>query len=127
MKKTFPLTLPGRHPDRVRDALKHEIRQYLKRERRKPLAEGVDFLDFDCRFGLTADDAQTTDLQELIRQIDAAATSGASQVYVELLAKPGVRTPRPPRAEADADADVEATALPEDVHPTSVADQGDKA
>ncbi|MEO8542847.1 MAG: DUF6172 family protein [Burkholderiaceae bacterium] len=103
MKKTFPLTLPGRHPDRVREALKHEIRQYLRRERRKPLAEGVDFLDFDCRFGLSADDADTTSLQELMHQIDAAATSGATHVYVELLAKPGQRTARPPAAESVAD------------------------
>ena len=123
MKKTFPLTRPGRHPDRVRDALKHEIRQYLKRERRKPLADGVDFLDFDCRFGRTADDAQTTDLQQLIRQIDAAATSGASQVYVELLAKPGVRPPRPPRAEADAEAEADRPAPTDSTRPDAAADQ----
>ena len=53
MKKTFPLTQPKLHPDRVLDAVKHEIRKYLKRERRKPLPEGVELLDFDCRFGLT--------------------------------------------------------------------------
>jgi len=95
MKKTFPLTLASRHPDRVLDALKHEIRQYLKRERRKPVPEGVDFLDFDCRFGLTEDSADATTEQELTRQIDAAAAQGATHVYVEILAKPGQRKPRP--------------------------------
>lgn len=95
MKKTFPLTLAGRHPDRVRDALKHEIRQYLKRERRKPLLEGVDFQDFDCRFGLTEDSAETTTEQALARQIDTAAAQGATHVYVEILAKPGHKKPRP--------------------------------
>lgn len=109
MKKTFPLTQPKLHPDRVLDAVKHEIRKYLKRERRKPLPEGVEFLDFDCRFGLTEVSAETTPLPDLVRQIDAAATSGATHVYVELLSKPGQRPPRPEPAQAggatDADAD----------------------
>ena len=34
MRKTFPLTAEGKHPDRLLDATKHEIRKYLKRERR---------------------------------------------------------------------------------------------
>jgi Family of unknown function (DUF6172) len=101
MKKTYPLTAAGRHPDRVLDAVKHDIRKYLKRERRRPLPEGVDFLDFDCRFGLDAHTATTTALSALISLVDTAARDGASQVYVELLAKPGQRKPRPPR---DADA-----------------------
>jgi hypothetical protein len=29
MKKTFPLQYEGRHPDRVLDALKHELRRYM--------------------------------------------------------------------------------------------------
>jgi hypothetical protein len=112
MKKTFPLTLAGRHPDRVLEALKHEIRQYLKRERRKPLPEGVDFQDFDCRFGLTEDSAETTTEQELIRQIDAAAAQGATHVYVEILAKPGHRKPRPVPDDAAAPADASDAAQP---------------
>lgn len=108
MKKTFPLTQPKLHPDRVLDALKHEIRKYLKRERGKPLSEGVEFLDFDCRFGLTEDNAETLPLPDLMTQIDAAATSGATHVYVELLSKPGQRPPRPATADASGDAGVAA-------------------
>ncbi len=103
MKKTFALTAPGRHPDRVLDAVKHEIRKYLRRERRRALPEGVDFLDFDCRFGRDADSAQTVQLSELIALVDAAAREGATQVYAEILAKPGHRTPRPRTDEARAD------------------------
>jgi hypothetical protein len=98
MKKTYPLAVEGRHPDRVLDAVKHDIRRYLKRERRRPLPEGVDFLDFDCRFGRDAQSAQTAELSALIGLVDAAARDGATQVYVELLARPGQRKPRPPRA-----------------------------
>ncbi len=112
MKKTFPLTLAGRHPDRVLDALKHEVRQYLKRERRKQLPEGVDFFDFDCRFGLTEDSAEITTEQELTRQIDAAAAQGATHVYVEILAKPGHRKPRPVTDDAALPADAGDAALP---------------
>jgi len=126
MKKTFPLTLPGRHPDRVLDALKHEIRKYLKRERRRPLPEGVDFLDFDCRFGPTADSAETTTLQALMGQIDAAAASGATQVYVELLSKPGQRPPRPAHAQENDATDATASPAAEP-HTLAPADGSNKA
>lgn len=103
MKKTFALTAPGKHPDRVLDAVKHEIRKYLRRERRRPLPEGVDFLDFDCRFGRDADSALTVQVSELIALVDAAARDGATHVYAEILAKPGHRIPRPRTDETLAD------------------------
>ena len=33
MKKTFQLNIEGKNRDRVLDAVKHEIRKYIKRER----------------------------------------------------------------------------------------------
>lgn len=105
MKKTYPLAIEGKHPDRVLDAVKHDIRKYLKRERRRPLPERVDFLDFDCRFGLDADTAQTVHLSALTGLVDAAARDGASQVHVEIVAKPGHRQRRPQPVEGDAPAD----------------------
>ena len=69
MKKTFQLRPEGKHPDRVLDATKHEIRKYLKRERRRDLPEGVDFWDFDCKFGLTQDSAEVVHLATLIERI----------------------------------------------------------
>ncbi|PRD65264.1 DUF6172 family protein [Malikia granosa] len=99
MKKTFPLQIEGRHPDRVLDALKHELRKYLKRERRRDLPAGVDYWDFDCRFGLSQDSAETVHLSQLTGRVDEAAQNGATQVYVEILAKHGVRGARvAPRA-----------------------------
>ena len=58
MKKTFQLRPEGKNPDRVLEAIKHEIRKYIRRERRRPLADGIDFLDFDCKFGVTAEGAE---------------------------------------------------------------------
>ena len=39
MRKTFPLHIEGKHPDRLLDATKHDIRKYLKRERSRALPE----------------------------------------------------------------------------------------
>ena len=45
MKKTFALHAEGQHPDRRLEAIKHEIRKYLRRERGKALPEGADLWD----------------------------------------------------------------------------------
>lgn len=97
MRKTFPLRIEGRHPDRVLDAVKHDIRKYVRRERRRELPEGVDFWDFDCRFGLTRDDATPVHLAELTARLDEAAQGGAIEAYVEILARHGHRQARPER------------------------------
>jgi len=94
MKKTFRLNIEGKNRDRVLDATKHEIRQYIKRERRKSLPDGVDFWDFDCRFGTRPDNAQGVHPATLTALIDAVAKEGGDAFYLELLAKPGHRTPR---------------------------------
>lgn len=91
MKKTFSLHVEGKHPDRLLDAIKHELNKYAKRERRKALPEGVHFWDFDCKFGTDADNAEALHLNDLNTRLDAAAQAGVQQVYVEMLAKPGVR------------------------------------
>ena len=94
MKKTFQLHVEGKHPDRVLDAIKHEIRKYLKRERRRDLPTGVDYWDFDCKFGLSADVAETVHVANLIACIDAAVQAQATSFYVEILATHGVRMKR---------------------------------
>ena len=95
MRKTFKLQVEGKNPDRVLDAHKHEIRKYVKRQRRVPLPAGVDFWDFDCKFGNAEESAQAVHLAEIITRIDDAVAEGAEQFYVELLAKEGHRRIRP--------------------------------
>jgi hypothetical protein len=103
MRKTYPLRPEGKHPDRVLEAVKHDIRKYLRRERRRELPEGAHFWDFDCRFGPSQAEAQTLHPGALIAELDALAKTGAEQCYVELLAKPAQRQPRPaPDATAEA-------------------------
>ena len=91
MKKTFKLNIEGKNKDRVLDATKHEIRKYVKRQRRVPLPAGVDFWDFDCAFGTSADTASSVHFANLTALIDAVAQSGGDSFYLELLAKEGRR------------------------------------
>ena len=95
MKKTFQLQAEGKHPERLLESIKHDIRKYLKRERRRDVPDGADFWDFDCKFGLTEEDAEVMHLANVIPCIDNAVANQATQFYVELLAKPGVRSKRP--------------------------------
>ena len=95
MKKTFKLTIDGKNRDCVLDSIKHEIRKYVKRERRRPLPEGVDFWDFDCRFGPTEADAVVVHFATVIGLIDAIVKEGGDQFYVEILASHGRRQARP--------------------------------
>jgi hypothetical protein len=91
MKKTFQLQVEGKNRDRVLDAVKHEIRKYIKRERRRELPAGSDYWDFDCRFGVTPDAAEVAHLSALIGLIDGVAKEAGPQFYVEILAKPAQR------------------------------------
>ena len=95
MRKTFQLRPEGKHPDRVLEAVKHEIRKYIKRERRRVLPEGVDFWDFDCRFGATQESAEVVHLAALTGLMDEVAKAQGPQFYVEILAKHGHRAARP--------------------------------
>ncbi len=95
MKKNFPLIIEGKNPDRVLEAVKHEIRKYFKRERNRVLPKEVDFWDFDCKVGLTAETAEAVKVSAVIEGLDALAKEGAASVYVEILSKHGIRVIRP--------------------------------
>ena len=105
MRKTFQLHVEGKNRDRVLDAVKHEIRKYIKRERRRDLPEGADFWDFDCRFGRTKEDAAVAHLSALTGLINGVASEGGAQFYVEILAKHAKRTPRAPGESRGAEED----------------------
>ena len=110
MKKTFPLQVEGKHPDRVLEAVKHDIRKYFKRERGRPVPAGADFWDFDCKVGASADSAQVVRVGAVIEAVDAAVQSGATSVYVEILSKHGIRVPAPVKAPQADDAAPESAA-----------------
>ncbi len=99
MKKTFDLTHEKIKYPRMVDAVKNEIRKYIKRERRKTLPEWADFWDFDCKFGDAEPEAKTIHLAEIDACINDAAKRELKSFYVEIMAKPGCRTKKPKQGE----------------------------
>jgi len=91
MKKTFALIHPKVKLPRLIEAAKHEVKKYLKRERNKTLPEGVDYWDFDCKYGHTEVQAEVIHLSEINKYIDEAEKQKLESFYIEILAKPGVR------------------------------------
>ena len=102
MKKTFQLTIEGKNRDRVLDAVKHEIRKYIKRERRRALPEGADYWDFDCRFGAAPDNAEVVHLAAITGLVDGVAKQAGDRFYIEILARPAQRKLRPADAAGEA-------------------------
>ena len=98
MKKTFSLQHPRHAPPRVVEGVKHEVRKYLKRERRKALPEDADYWAFDCRVGQDGP-SRVVHANEIASAIDAAAEQGWPSVYIEILARPARREPGATRAD----------------------------
>lgn len=91
MKKTFKLTHEKLNQDRHIDATRHEIRKYIKRERKRTLPQGADFWDFDCRFGADAGISDEIHLSEIDKFINNAIEDDFESFYLEIVAKPATR------------------------------------
>lgn len=95
MKKEFKLTDPKKAPARQVDFVKYEISNYIARERRKPVKDGVDFWDFDCKIGKDKESAQVIHVSEINKSIDKIVNESSEVFYIEIIAKPGHRTKKP--------------------------------
>ncbi len=95
MKKTFNLTDLKQPVPRVIEAIKHEVKKYLKRERKKPLPEGADFWDFDCRFGADEASSEIIHVSVINKYISQAELKELESFYLEILAKPEKRSKKP--------------------------------
>ena len=95
MKRTYTLNTEGKNRDRLLDASKHDIRKYVRRERAKPLALDVDFLDFECKLGHSAAETQPVHFGALMVAIDELVKDGVDAFYVEVTVKPGYRLAKP--------------------------------
>ena len=102
MRKTFLLNIEGKNRDRLVEASKHDIRKYVKRERSRALPAGVDFWDFDCKFGSDEATAAVVHFATLMNLIDTTVQEGAEQFYVEVVTKHGHRSARPQAEGAEA-------------------------
>ena len=95
MKKTFKLTHPKTKVPRLVEAIKYEVKKYLKRERRQGLLKGADFWDFDCRMGVDEASSETVHVYDINKLIDHAESKQLESFYLEILAKPGRRIKKP--------------------------------
>jgi hypothetical protein len=88
MKKVFKLTDEKKHEDRVLESIKNDIRKYVKRENKKDLPEKATmYWDYDCKIGATQESAKVVTYPELIKALDAVKAEGATECYIEILAK----------------------------------------
>lgn len=101
MKKTFQLQVENKKPERQLEAIKNEIRKYMKRERKKKLPEDTLYWDFECRFGANEETAESTNSSELISALDQAAASEWKSCYVEILSKAVAKAAVTPETEED--------------------------
>lgn len=91
MKKVFKLTQENKHPDRVLDSIKYDIRRYLKRERSKKLPKEAVFWDFDCSFGKNSDEAEIIKASDITNLLDKAKEEGWEEFYIEIISKPSLK------------------------------------
>lgn len=77
------------------EAVRRDVKKYIKRERNKELPEGVDFWDFDCKFGHNAEEAEVIHVADIGKSIDSAQEQQLESFYIEILAKAGHRTKKP--------------------------------
>jgi len=88
MKKTFNLIHEKVKRPRLIDAIKHEVKKYLKRERRRSLPEGADYWDFDCRFGVDEESSEVIHVSEINKSISWAEAENIDSFYLEVMVKP---------------------------------------
>lgn len=99
MKKTFSFNHPKINTDRRIEAIKHEIKKYIKRERRKALPTGMDFWGFSCKFGATEAEVAEIHEAEINKKIDEIHALGLSSFYIEVIAVAQQRTKKPVKDE----------------------------
>lgn len=92
MKKTFKLTAPNKQPARQVEYVKHEIKKYIARERRKALPSGFNMWVFECKMGIDEGSATTLFANEINKQIDQVVADNKESFYLEVIAKPGKRS-----------------------------------
>ena len=102
MRKNFKMTHPKIKGPRLVEAIKFEVKKYLKRERRKALPADVDFWDFDCRYGTDEESSEVIHVSAINRSISRAESEQLESFYLEILAKPGYRSKRSGQGQVDA-------------------------
>lgn len=94
MKKTFKLKVENKNSDRLLEAIKHEIRKYIKREKSKSLPSGVDFWKLECKFAQNDEAPSEIKFEDIIGHVNEAAVKGCDSFYLEILSTEGTIVPK---------------------------------
>ena len=94
MKKSFAVHHPKLSYQRIIEAAKNEVKQYIKAERKKALPEGMDFWGFNCKFGQTADKARSIHEGDINTNISSAQSQHWKSFYLEVIPTPKMRAKR---------------------------------
>ena len=96
MKKTFKLVHPKIKVPRVVDSVKHDIRKFLKKERKKLLPSGANYWGFECKYGQSEETAVEVHLSSLVKKIDELVENNIMTIYVEITPKAITSAEKPP-------------------------------
>lgn len=91
MKKTFQINVANKNRDRQIEAIKNEVRKYIKREKSKKLPEGFNFWAFDCKFGKNEQEAEKIKFIDVTKSIDFAANENYDSFFIELISRADVK------------------------------------
>ncbi len=94
MNKTYKLIEEKRNKDRVVEAIKHDVRKYIKREKNKSLPTGVDFWKLECKISKDSDELAVIEFQNLIKTIDTLVSEDAEILNIEILSFEGIKKPK---------------------------------
>ena len=95
MQKKYALQIAGKNPERLLDAVRHDIKQQFKRLRAKALPSGAEVWRFSCRLGPTGEALAPVSEAELGNAIAQLAQRGASEAHLEIVAEGSMRGKRP--------------------------------
>lgn len=84
MKKKFLLTDERKDSQRVLESIKHNIRKYIKREKRKELPEGSNFWQINCKFGQNEESAIEIRFEDIMKNINESSMQNLESFYIEL-------------------------------------------
>lgn len=94
MKRKFDLSVENKHPDRVLESIKYEVRKYIKREKNKQLPEGIDFWKIECKFSKNDEALNDVKFEDITKLINEASIEKCHNINIELVSTPGHKKPK---------------------------------
>ena len=85
MKKTYKLVDEKRNIERIIEAIKYDVRKYIKREKNKKNTSDEYVWKFNCKSAVSEEDAKSIDFLDITKTIESAATSNAETFYMEIV------------------------------------------